>query len=365
MYRDSVEIDELKHPFQVDYIRMKTGTSGAGRFRGAPAPEMAVTPKENPIEFIWSCDGSETPPKGVRGGGDGIRAEYRIERADGTMQPLASIVVMQVGKGDRVAGWHTSGGGYGHPMDRDPALVLMDVLGATKRSNVRARSTALSSAVLPRMRHWPSTRRQPPHCGRRAWCEGQHGQGATPPQARRTGANMKAEPRLRLQSNAVSVSFEGLRAISGVSLILAKGEILGLIGPNGAGKTTLVNCLSGFQRPTDGRVTLGGRDTTGWPAASFRHAGVARTTQGGRLFRDMTVLQNVEVTGLGMGLSRRAADRRAVELLDWVGIAGLSDRLAGTLPYTDERRVAIARALIMAPDFLLLDEPAAGMSDHE
>lgn len=128
MYRDSVEIDELKHPFQVDYIRMKAGTGGAGRFRGAPALEMAVTPKENPIQFIWSCDGSETPPKGVRGGQDGVRAEHRIERPDGTTEPLPSIVVMAIAKGERLAGWHTSGGGYGDPKDRDPALVLTDVL---------------------------------------------------------------------------------------------------------------------------------------------------------------------------------------------------------------------------------------------
>lgn len=169
----------------------------------------------------------------------------------------------------------------------------------------------------------------------------------------------------QLMTEAVSVSFDGLHAVSGVSLTLTRGEILGLIGPNGAGKTTLVNCLTGFQKPTEGRVILGGRDTTGWSAASFRRAGVARTFQGGRLFKDMTVLQNVEVTGLGLGLSRRVADRRAAELLGWMGIEALSGRLAGTLPYTDERRVAIARALIMAPDFLLLDEPAAGMSDHE
>lgn len=176
---------------------------------------------------------------------------------------------------------------------------------------------------------------------------------------------MNATTHPRLETEAVSVTFDGLQAISGVSLTLGKGDILGLIGPNGAGKTTLVNCLSGFQRPTEGRVTLDGQDTTGWAAARFRHRGVARTFQGGRLFKDMTVLQNVEVTGLGMGLSRRAARSRAAEILDWVSIGGLADRQAGTLPYTDERRVAIARALVTGPDFLLLDEPAAGMSDHE
>jgi branched-chain amino acid transport system ATP-binding protein len=79
----------------------------------------------------------------------------------------------------------------------------------------------------------------------------------------------------------------------------------------------------------------------------------------------MTVLENVEVTGVALGLSRRAAQQRAVELLDWMGIAPLAYRVAGTLPYTDERRVAIARALAIRPNLLLLDEPAAGMSDHE
>jgi len=176
---------------------------------------------------------------------------------------------------------------------------------------------------------------------------------------------MTTNIRRQLVTEAISVSFDGLHAISSVSLTLARGEILGLIGPNGAGKTTLVNCLTGFQKPSRGRVILDGRDTTGWSATAFRRAGVARTFQGGRLFKDMTVLQNVEVTGLGLGLSRRAAGRRASELLEWMGIEALSGLLAGTLPYTDERRVAIARALIMAPDFLLLDEPAAGMSDYE
>lgn len=168
-----------------------------------------------------------------------------------------------------------------------------------------------------------------------------------------------------LATEGVSVNFDGLSAISGVSLTLTKGRILGLIGPNGAGKTTLVNCLTGFQKPTGGRVLLGGTDTTGWTASAFPRAGVARSFQGGRLFKAMSVFQNVEVSGLGLGLSRRKAGQRAAEMLDWMGISGLSGQMAGTLPYTDERRVAIARALVTKPDFLLLDEPAAGMSDHE
>lgn len=170
---------------------------------------------------------------------------------------------------------------------------------------------------------------------------------------------------ISLATEAVSVSFEGLRALSDVTLSIAKGEIIGLIGPNGAGKTTLVNCLTGFQKPSSGRVTLGARDTTNWKTARFRQAGIARTFQGGRLFRDMTVQQNVEVTAVALGLSRRAAAHEAALLLDWMGIGHLRGQLASTLPYTDERRVAIARGLIRSPDFLLLDEPAAGMSDHE
>ena len=170
---------------------------------------------------------------------------------------------------------------------------------------------------------------------------------------------------LSLSAEALSVSFDGLRAISDVSLAFSKGEILGLIGPNGAGKTTFVNCLTGFQTPTDGKARLGNKETTRWSATDFRKAGVARTFQSGRLFREMSVLENVEVTGVALGLSRRAAQREAMELLGWMGIGKCAHQVAGTLPYTDERRVGIARALLRSPDFLLLDEPAAGMSDHE
>ena len=176
---------------------------------------------------------------------------------------------------------------------------------------------------------------------------------------------MQTMPTQSLQAEAVSVSFDGVRAITDVSLHLMKGEILGLIGPNGAGKTTLVNCLSGFQAPSSGRVRLAGQDTARWKAAEFRRKGIARTFQGGRLFREMSVLENVEVTGVALGMSRRRARQAAFEALTWMGIGRCAHELAGTLPYTDERRVGIARALLMQPDYLLLDEPAAGMSDHE
>ena len=168
-----------------------------------------------------------------------------------------------------------------------------------------------------------------------------------------------------LTAEGIVVRFQGLMAISDVSLTVLRHEVFGLIGPNGAGKTTLVNCLTGFQRPTTGRITLGGQDTTGWRPDRFRKNGVARTFQGGRLFRDMTVAENVEVTALGLGMSRRTAHQHAMAMLAWVGLADKADLIAGTLPYTDERRVGVARALVLSPAFVLLDEPAAGMSDAE
>jgi branched-chain amino acid transport system ATP-binding protein len=169
----------------------------------------------------------------------------------------------------------------------------------------------------------------------------------------------------RLVAEGVSVRFGGLSAIGDVTLTIDRGRIMGLIGPNGAGKTTLVNCMTGFQAPTEGRILLGGSSTAGWTAEHFRHKGVARTFQAGRLFKGLTVLENVEVTGNGMGLSRRQAHRLALEMIDWLGLGERGDVVAGALPYTDERRVGIARALLAGPAFLLLDEPAAGMSDAE
>ena len=168
-----------------------------------------------------------------------------------------------------------------------------------------------------------------------------------------------------LSADKVSVAFAGLRALSEVDLTVSSGRILGLIGPNGAGKTTLVNVLTGFQAATSGRMTLDGASLAGLKAHEVRRRGIARTFQGGRLFRDLPVIDNLEVTGVGLGQSRKAAIAEAEAMLDWVGIGPLAGRIAGTLPYTDERRVAIGRALMGRPKFLLLDEPAAGMSAQE
>jgi len=168
-----------------------------------------------------------------------------------------------------------------------------------------------------------------------------------------------------LNADKISVAFAGLRALSEVDLKVTSGQIVGLIGPNGAGKTTLVNVLTGFQAATEGFVRLDGQSLSGLKPHEVRRRGVARTFQGGRLFRDLAVIDNLEVTGVGLGLRRAAAIAEARQMLDWMGIAPLADRIAGTLPYTDERRVAIGRALIGKPGYILLDEPAAGMSGPE
>jgi branched-chain amino acid transport system ATP-binding protein len=168
-----------------------------------------------------------------------------------------------------------------------------------------------------------------------------------------------------LSASLVSVSFEGLKALSNVSLDVPREKVTGLIGPNGAGKTTLVNVLTGFQAPTSGQVTMEGLDIGGIAPHIIRQKGIARTFQSGRLFADLSVLDNLEVTGVGLGLSRKLAAAKADAMLDWIGISHLADRAAGGLPYTDERRVAIGRALMLEPRYLLLDEPAAGMSADE
>jgi branched-chain amino acid transport system ATP-binding protein len=168
-----------------------------------------------------------------------------------------------------------------------------------------------------------------------------------------------------LAAEHLSVRFQGLAAISDVSLTVQRHEVFGLIGPNGAGKTTLVNCLTGFQRPTEGRVLLGGVDTAGWEASKFRERGIARTFQAGRLFKDMSVCENVEVTATGLGLTLRGAREQANAMLDWIGLHDKRALRAGALAYTDQRRLGIARALVLSPAFILLDEPAAGMSDAE
>ncbi|MBR0706711.1 ABC transporter ATP-binding protein [Bradyrhizobium liaoningense] len=170
---------------------------------------------------------------------------------------------------------------------------------------------------------------------------------------------------LELVARKVSVQFEGLKALFDVTLAVPRGRITGLIGPNGAGKTTLINVLTGFQPVGAGTLELEGEPINGIAAHKLRQTGVARTFQSGRLFRDLPVIDNLEVTGVGLGQTRRDAIAEADRVMAWLGISHLANTVAGALPYTDERRVAIGRAIMCTPRYLLLDEPAAGMSEHE
>jgi branched-chain amino acid transport system ATP-binding protein len=178
-----------------------------------------------------------------------------------------------------------------------------------------------------------------------------------------TAAGGDGRPQLRLED--VRVHYGAVRAVDGVTLWVDPGETLGLIGPNGAGKTTLMNVMSGFRRPTAGEIFVGDREvTTGGPRRMVG-LGVGRTFQGGRLFPGLTVLENVELGALGTGVAPKRAKLRAWELLETMGLTAKHAIDAGSLPYGDQRRLGIIRALATEPQFLLLDEPAAGLNEAE
>lgn len=174
--------------------------------------------------------------------------------------------------------------------------------------------------------------------------------------------------------------FGGLKAVSDFDLSLAEGEVVGLIGPNGAGKTTVFNLITGVYRPTGGRIRFEGRDLVGVASCDIVSMGIARTFQTIRLFRELSVLDNVRIGHFSQAhynvvhalfrarLFYREEGRvrnKAHELLETFNLARYADSPAKALPYGEQRRLEIARALASNPKVLLLDEPAAGMNPHE
>ena len=178
----------------------------------------------------------------------------------------------------------------------------------------------------------------------------------------------------------LSISFGGLKAVDDFSITIEKGQLYGLIGPNGAGKTTIFNLLAGVYNPDGGRILLDGKDITGHKAIQINQAGIARTFQNIRLFKELSVLDNVKV-GLHnhhkystlSGILRlpsyykveKEMDERAMELLKVFDLDKEFDYKASNLPYGKQRKLEIARALATEPKLLLLDEPAAGMNPNE
>ncbi len=183
-----------------------------------------------------------------------------------------------------------------------------------------------------------------------------------------------------LDVNNLSISFGGLRAVDNFNITIEKGELYGLIGPNGAGKTTVFNLLTGVYKPNEGIIRLDGEDITRKSTIEINHAGIARTFQNIRLFKNMSVIDNVKV-----GLSERfkysalegilhlgrfsstekEMDAEATRLLKVFDLDGERDILAANLPYGKQRKLEIARAMATNPKLLLLDEPAAGMNPNE
>jgi branched-chain amino acid transport system ATP-binding protein len=169
----------------------------------------------------------------------------------------------------------------------------------------------------------------------------------------------------QLVIQGVSKHFAGLKALDDVSLTINRGEILGLIGPNGSGKTTLINVITGLLPLTAGKIYIDRTEISRKPPHMVARAGLSRTFQTIRLFHELTVLENVEVAAVSVGVPRREARRRAQAAIEELGLSQWENQLAAGLPYGHERRAEVARALAMSPKFLLLDEPAAGLNEDE
>lgn len=183
-----------------------------------------------------------------------------------------------------------------------------------------------------------------------------------------------------LDARDVSIRFGGLTAVSNFNMRIAPHELVGLIGPNGAGKTTLFNMLTGVYKPTEGEIFISGTSTRNLKPYHITAQGVARTFQNIRLFKELTVVDNVKIGGhihykyagtaavLHTGHFSEVeatAEAEAMNLLEIFGLQGRANDYAKNLPYGDQRRLEIARALAARPKLLLLDEPAAGLNDRE
>ena len=168
-----------------------------------------------------------------------------------------------------------------------------------------------------------------------------------------------------LQLSRLSKAFGGLLAVNDVSFAVAEGEIVGLIGPNGAGKTTLFNAVNGYHTPTSGTVTYAGRNVTGYSPDRMARLGVGRTFQIVRPFPRLSVLENVMVGAFLRQGGRRAAVRKAWEVLDFIGLRDAADRPAGAMTLAGRKRIEVGRALALEPRLLLLDEVSAGLNAAE
>jgi branched-chain amino acid transport system ATP-binding protein len=168
-----------------------------------------------------------------------------------------------------------------------------------------------------------------------------------------------------LEGRNIGVWFAGLAALQDVNITVRPEEILGLIGPNGAGKTTLINVLTGFQRPTRGSVHIDAEDMSGRAPEAFARRGIARTFQNARVFPDLTVTDNVRVAAVNGRRTRKRTGMSSGDILDWLGLSERASHRAGALPYGEERLLGIGRSLALEPDYVLLDEPAAGLNEHE
>ena len=183
-----------------------------------------------------------------------------------------------------------------------------------------------------------------------------------------------------LEVKNLGITFGGLKAVDNFNLTLEKGALYGLIGPNGAGKTTVFNLLTGVYKPTTGTFFLDGKELKGKKPAEINKAGIARTFQNIRLFKNLSVLDNVKVglhnqmkystvTGIfrlpGFFKTENKMDEKALELLKVFELDENADTLASNLPYGKQRKLEIARAIATNPKLLLLDEPAAGMNPNE